>query len=206
MGLTVGGAFPWVFRLDSTTSPPPGERDSKMIKWREAYDRLKDLPEFRQYFNNKLLSMAAFRFLAYAQRFEGVAGSSTAGTLGPVSGPLSQNFPAGAVVLGITAGAYQSQQLDNAGVLAYAPSYSSGRRDLFALSLQYSTNEQITPNGLTMAEPLLGSGYDTIFPGKELLIAPSQSVQCSVAAFTPSTSPDLTVQVIYHCMVPRAAN
>ncbi len=176
-----------------------------MVKWTEAYNRLVNVPEFTQYFG-KLLGMDKFRFLAYSQRFEGIAGSATAGTFGPVSGPLQQNFPSGAVILGITAAAYEAQQLENAGVLAVAPSYSSGRRDLFGLSFQYTGDELITANGLTMAEPLLGSGYDTIFPSKEILVPPSQGILCAVASLVPTTLPALSVQVVYHCMVPRAAN
>lgn len=176
-----------------------------MIAWRQAYDRLRETPEFTSYFG-KLLSMSAWRFLAFSQRFEGVPGSPAGGTFGPTTGPLLQPFPAGAVILGITAGAYEDQQLENAGVMAYAPSYSAGRRDLFGLSFQYTNDEQITPNGLTMAEPLLGSGYDTIFPGKELLIPPSQGILCAVASLVPSTMPDLSINVVYHCMVPRNSN
>lgn len=178
-----------------------------MIKWREAYDRLKDTKEFTQYFG-RLLPMGAFRFLAYSLRFEGITGTSTAGTITPggTVGPTSQNFPSGAVVLGITAGAYEAQQLNNAAVLAVAPSYSAGRRDLFALAFQYTNDEQITPNGLTMAEPLLGSGYDTIFPGKELLVPPSQAILVTVASLSPNTNPPLNVHVVFHTMVPRSAN
>ncbi len=176
-----------------------------MIKWTEAYNRLKSVPEFKQYFQ-RVLPMEAFRFLAYSQKFESVPGAAVAGVFGSPTGPLQQNFPSGAVILGITAGAYQAQQLENAAVLAYAPSYSAGRRDLFGLSFQYTGDEQITPNGLTMAEPLLGSGYDTIFPAKELLIPPSQGILCAVASLVPTTLPVLSIAVVYHCMVPRAAN
>lgn len=176
-----------------------------MVKWTEAYGRLVNVPEFTQYFG-KLLGMDKFRFLAYSQQFVSVLGSPIPGTFGPVSGPLQQNFPSGAVVLGITAAAYEQQQLANAGVLNVSPSYSSGRRDLFGLSFQYTGDEQITPNGLTMAEPLLGSGYDTIFPSKELLIPPSQGILCAVASLIPTALPTLSVQVVYHCMVPRHAN
>jgi len=186
----------------------PGERESAMISWNQAYNRLKDAPEFAGsagYFG-RLLPPSAFRFLAYSQRFEGVAGSPAGGTFGPPSGPLLQPFPSGAVILGITAAAYEDQQLENAGVLAVSPSYSAGRRDLFGISFQYTNDEQITPNGLTMAEPLLGSGYDTIFPAKELLIPPSQGILCAVASLVPSTLPDLSINVVYHCMVPRNTN
>src|SRR5882757_3531689 len=176
-----------------------------MIKWREAYDRLCGTSEFSTYFGkDKPLPIGAWRFLAYSQRFEGIPGTANAGTFGATQGPLLQNFPSGAVILGITAGAYEAQQLDNSAVL-YAPSFSSGRRDLFGLSFQYTNDEQVTPSGLTMAEPLLGSGYDTIFPGKELLIPPSQGILCACASLVPTASPALSVHVVYHTMVPRAA-
>lgn len=173
-----------------------------MIKWREAYERLRGTPEFTKWFGGSA-PMGAFRFLAYSQQFTGVVGSATAGSPGTVSGPTPQNFPSGAIILGITAGCYQAQQSE--GAADYAPSSNVGRRDLFCLALQYSGGEQITPNGLTMAEALLGGGYDTIFPAKEIMVPPSQTLLCSVAALTPSTLPNLAVHVVYHAMVPRAA-
>ncbi len=172
-----------------------------MIPWTHAYDRLKGTPEFAQYFG-KLLPMGAFRFLAYSMQFAGVTGSATAGTFGTQSGPLQQNFPSGAIILGITASAFQAQQAHNAA--DYAPSYSPGRRDLFGLSIQYTGDEQITPNGLTMAEALMGSGEDTIFPAKEILIPPSKGLLIATAALTGSGLPSLAIHVAFHCMVPRA--
>jgi hypothetical protein len=174
-----------------------------MIKWSEAYSRLKDTPEFVQYFK-RLMPMGQFRFLAFSQFFASVPGVATAGVFGIPVGPLAQTFPSGAVILGITAAAYEAQQL--AAAASYAPSYSAGRRDLFGLSFQYTGGEFITPNGLTMAEPLLGSGYDTIFPAKEILVPPSQAILCAVGTLSPSTNPVLSVSVVYHCMVPREAN
>lgn len=173
-----------------------------MVKWREAYDRCRGTPEFGKYFGGTL-PMGAFRFLAYSQQFTGVTGSSTPGIPGPTSGPTQQNFASGAIILGITAGAFQQQQAF--GDADYAPSLNSGRRDIFCLAFQYSNNEQITPNGLTMAEALLGSGYDTVFPAKEIMVPPSQSLLCSVAALTGSSLHPLSVHVVYHAMVPRAA-
>lgn len=161
------------------------------------------MPEFSQWFGGRLLPMGAFRYLAYSQQFVGVAGSGTAGVFGTQSGPLTQNFPSGAVILGISASAYEAQQAHAAA--DYAPSFSPGRRDLFGISFQYTNDEQITPNGLTMAEALLGSGSENIFPAKELLIPPSQAILCAVAALVPSTLPNLTINVVYHCMVPRSA-
>lgn len=172
-----------------------------MVKWREAYERIRGTPEFAKYFG-KQLPMGGFRFLAYSQLFTGVAASGTAGTYGATSGPTQQNFPSGAVILGITAAGFAVQQA--AGVANYAPSQSAGRRDLFGLSIQYTGDEQITPNGMTLAEALLGSGYDTIFPAKEILMPPSKGLLVSTALLSGATVGAMTVQVVYHCMVPRA--
>lgn len=173
-----------------------------MIRWREAYERLThgNAAEFKAAFGG-LLPMSAFRFLTYSQRFEGVAASASVGTLGTQTGPILQTFPAGAIILGITASAIQAQV--TTGTFTYAPSLTPGRRDLFALSMQYTNNELITPGGLTMAEALLGSGTDTIFPGKELMMPPNQGILCGVASLT--VAPTLTVHVAYHSMVPRSA-
>lgn len=172
-----------------------------MIRWREAYERVSQTPEFVQYFGARLKA-SAFRFLAYSQQFTAVAAASTVGTFGTVSGPTLQTFPAGAIILGITAAAMQAQV--TTGSYTYQPSATPGRRDLFGLSLKYTNDELITPNGVTQADALLGSGSDTIFPGKEIMMPPSQGLLCGVASLT--VAPTLSVTVVYHCMVPRTAN
>jgi hypothetical protein len=75
---------------------------------------------------------------------------------------------------------------------------------LFALSFQYSGDEVITPGGPVLAEALLGSGSDTIFPGREIIVPPSQALLCSVQSY--AIAPPLNVHVVYHAMVPRVAN
>ena len=171
-----------------------------MLRPRESFERVKDTEEFRSYFGGKRMSLGAFRFLAYTLRLEGIQASAQVGTLGTPVGPQLQQFPSGAIVLGITASAIQAQT--DTGSFTYAPSYSPGRRDMFALSFSYTNDEQITPGGLTMAEALLGSGLDTIFPAKELLIPPSNGILTSAASLT--VDPTLTAHVVFHCLVPRA--
>lgn len=164
-----------------------------MISWHVAYARQHKSPQFIQYFgDSKAMPPSAFRPLHYGQAFQLAAGAT--------SPPTNQNFPAGAIVLGITASAFQAQV--TTGAFQYSPSQTFGRRDLFALSFQYTNDELITPGGPVSAEALLGGGMDTIFPARELLIAPSQGVLCTVLNRT--VAPDIFVDVVYHCMVPRA--
>ena len=183
-----------------------------MIRWREAFERCKDSREFQGYFakggaNRK---MSDFRYIGYVQQFQTVAAGtltggatpSTAITPGALQGPAQQNFPQGAIVLGITAACAQPQTTTSA--FQYAPSMSPGRRDLFALNFQYSGDEVITPGGPVLAEALLGSGEDTIFPAREIIVPPSQSILCAVQSYT--IAPPMVVHVVYHSMVLRVAN
>lgn len=168
-----------------------------MIRWREAYERASKNNHFRASFGGQA-SIDAFRFIAYSQLFSSVAATGTTGVYGTASGPTLQAFPSGAIVLGITAAAMQAQTVTTA--YQYAPSFSPGRRDLFGLSFAYN-DESLTPGGPIMAEALLGSGQDTIFPGKELVMGQNQGLLTSVASL--SVAPTLSVTVVYHCMVPR---
>ncbi len=167
-----------------------------MISWHVAYTRLKNSPEFIRYFGGpKEMPPYAFRPLHFMQRF--TVGSAAE------SPPTNQNFPAGAIILGITAAAFQVQTA--AGAFQYAPSPANpGRRDLFGLSFQYTNDELITPDGPGSAEALLGGGSDTIFPARELLIAPSQGILATVENLTVGLADGLTVDIVYHSMVPRA--
>lgn len=172
-----------------------------MLTYERAYSQVSKSRLFKSIFGVNA-PPEAFREIQYTQTFVGVAASGTPGTYGANSGPTLQTFPSGAIVQGITAAAYQAQT--TTGSFAYGPSFTLGRRDLFGLSFAYTNDELITANGLTMAEALLGSGMDTIFPCKALLIPPSQGILCTVASLAPA--PDLTVVVVYHCSVPRAAS
>lgn len=183
-----------------------------MIRWREAFERCKVSQEFNRYFSRggKAIGAGDFRFLAYCQQFNSVAPGSVTGGATPTSavspglnsGPALQIFPAGAIILGITAAAQQSQTTTNG--FTYAPWQSEGKRDLFALAFQYTNDEIITPGGPVLAEALLGSGYDTIFPGREIIVPPSQGLLCTVQSY--AIAPPLNVHIVYHAMVARVAN
>jgi hypothetical protein len=163
-----------------------------MISWRDAYQRLRFSPEFRRYFGQgKLLPAYAFRPIVYPQRI--IVGAAASAP------PTAQNFPAGAVILGITSAAYQAQTAT--GAFTYEPWATEGRRDLYALQFQYSGDEQIVAGATLNADALLGSGGGTQFPPREILMPPSQALLATVQNFT--VAPDLTVDIGYHCMVPR---
>lgn len=184
-----------------------------MIRWREAFERLKDSREFHNYFGKGKaagMKITDFRYLAYCQQFNNVLAGTVAGgatptsavTGGQPSGPALQNFPSGGVIIGITAAAQQAQTTTNA--FQYAPWASPGKRDLFALAFQYTNDEIITPGGPVLAEALLGSGEDTIFPAREIVVPPSQGLLATVQSY--AIAPPLNVHIVYHTMVPRVAN
>jgi len=177
-----------------------------MIKWREAYERLRPTAAFKAYYNN--LGATDFRYIVFSNPALSISpltpsAAAAGGAPGVAVGPLQQQFPSGAIILGVTASAYQAQQ--EAGAANYAPSASDGRRDLFALAFQYTSDEQLTANGLTVAECLLGGGIDTIFPARELLIPPSQSILITAASLVAAGGQNLFVNCGFHCMVPRMA-
>ncbi len=171
-----------------------------MLTYERAYSQVSKSRLFKSIFGGNM-PPEAFREIQYSQTFTGVAATSSPGTYGTPSGPTLQTFPSGAIVQGITAAAYQAQI--TTGSFTYAPTFTPGRRDIFGVSFSYTNDELITANGLTLADALLGSGSDTIFPCKALLIPPSQGILCTVASVAPS--PNLMVTVVYHCAVPRAA-
>jgi hypothetical protein len=179
-----------------------------MIKWREAYERLSPTPDFQSYFPKAKIT--SFRFLVFSNPTLAItpltpSAAAAGGTPGATVGPVQQNFPSGAVILGVTAAAFQAQQAPAAPNFPYAPSQSDGRRDLFGLAFQYTSDENLTANGLTIAEALLGGGIDTIFPAREILIPPSQSILITAASFVALGGQNLFANVAFHCMVPRVA-
>lgn len=179
-----------------------------MISWDRAYARLSKTKEFGNYFGkgSGVPPMAGFRFMAYTQFFTGLVPSTAAGggtPLGATVGPQLQTFPSGAVILGITAASYIAQQA--AATPVYEPWADPGRRDIFCLSFAYTNDEQITPSGLTLASALLGTGEETIFPAREMLIPPSQGILVSAASILASgVALNQFVHVVFHTMVPRA--
>jgi len=176
-----------------------------MITWDRAYARQSRSRDFARYFGGgpgTVPPQEAFRNIAYSLLLGPCTGNASPVTgFGATVGPTQQNFPAGAVILGISATAFQEQVGDDTD-FQYAPWSAPGRRDLFGLSFSYTNDEQITPGGLTLANALLGDGDDTVFPARELLIPPSQGILTTAASFT--VAPSLFVQVVFHAMVPRA--
>lgn len=162
-----------------------------MIHWRDAFLRQHGSPNFQKYFG-KATPAYSFRPLHYRQRLVAIPGTT--------GQPQNQNFPAGAIILGITAAGFQIQTI--VGAFQYAPSMSPGRRDLFGLQFQYTADELIVSGGTALADALLGSGSDTIFPAREIVVAPSQGILATVEAF--NVTNNMTVDIMYHCMVPRA--
>ena len=175
-----------------------------MITWNAAYGRLIKTQEFKTYFGSRI-KMSDFRSLTFAQKFVGIA--TVAAT---AFGPTPATFPAGAIILGITAAGQQAPYGTTTGAAAGNPSGLSltsayGLRSQFQLNFQYSGNEVITPGGPISAEALMGNGQDTIFPTREWIIPPSQAIL--VNGTTLAQGPNATVMNIdigYHCMVPRA--
>lgn len=141
------------------------------------------------------------------------------------------NLAAGAVILGISSCARKLQRIANNGsnqAFTYGPTENSGARDLFALDLSYLDTSPITgqnpqpeisqnPNAPVntappiLADALMGGGDEDLCPARELWVAPGLGINVSVrslvlpdlAAASPSQSaPNLSVHVVFHCMVP----
>lgn len=162
-------------------------------------------------------SKADFRSVYYTQKLTGIA-------LGASSGNLLQNFPAGAFILGIDAGAIIPRVVKKDQYYADAsspdttfdrfPSSTPGNTDCFSLNFQYTNDEIITPGGPCLASALLGpeGGF---FPVRELIVDPSQGILCnakneiSLLQYDGTAAPTgaqftMDVHVRYACMVPRA--
>lgn len=151
-----------------------------MIGVQSAFSRLRKLKAFAQMSEND------FRAINYCQIFASLASGATSQATG-------QNFPAGAIVLGITASAFVPS-------VAAATGQSNRNRQLFGLNFSYTNNESLTPGGPISADALLGGGDDTLFPCKELVIAPNQQITAQAQNFSTSV---LSVHIVYHCLVYR---
>lgn len=152
-----------------------------MINASQALQRIKRLAAFRK------MEPTDFRTAIYGQKFTPAAGVLTANQL--------QQFPGGAIILGITAGAF---------VPSAAANGQSGRnRQLFAIDFAYSNNEALVIGGPLLADSLLGGGESDIFPATELVMAPNQSINCRVQNLTTGA---LEVHVAYHTLVYRFAS
>lgn len=151
-----------------------------MISIERAWPRVRAFPQFRNF------QLSDFRTMTFGQSFT-VAGSA-------VVGPTTQNFPGGAIILGVTADATQSAAggLDN-----------FLNRKSFGITLNYTNGESLTPGGPIIASALLGDGDGTVWPTKEIVVAPNQGIQATITNFS-STS--LLITLAYHALVWRTAS
>jgi hypothetical protein len=150
-----------------------------MINATQALQRQKRLKAFKD------MEPTDFRTALYGQIFTPASG-------GVPTANQQQQFPGGAIVLGITAGAY---------VPSAAANGQGGRnRQLFAIDFAYSNNEALLIGGPLLADAVLGGGDEDIFPATELVMQPNQSINCRVANLTTGS---LVVHVVYHTLVYR---
>ncbi len=152
-----------------------------MLNAREVFARVHKLDAFKN------MKESDFRELDYAQEF-----TPAAGAVPTVNTP--QAFPGGAIILGITAAAC---------VPGIAAPTGGNNRQFFKIDFSFSQGEAIIVGGPVLADALLGGGELNIFPSKELVMAPNQSINCRVANMTAGS---LTVNVVYHCLVYRFAS
>jgi hypothetical protein len=132
----------------------------------------------------KGVSLEQLRFLVFGQT---LVVSAAVGTVGPVA----NQFPEGAIILGITATSFTTTPAANNAFLM---------RKGFALSFAFAGGDSITPGGPITAEALLGTGEQSIFPSKELIIRPAQSI---LATGQNLTSDNITIEIAYHSLVRR---
>jgi hypothetical protein len=154
-----------------------------MINAAQAFQRIRKLKAFSK------MQPTDFRAAYYAQTFTPASGGT------PTANQLQQ-FPGGAIILGITASAYVPGVAANGG-------QSARNRQLFSIDFSYSNNEALVIGGPVNADALLGGGDADVFPATELIMAPNQSINCRVANLTTGS---LVVHVVYHCLVYRFAS
>ena len=151
-----------------------------MLNFHQVFARLKKLPAYQ----NK--REEDFKPQVFGQQFFPPAG-------GAVTAFDARPFPVGAIILGITAGAFVPG--------AAATGQSARNRQLFAIDFAYQGGDAMVIDGPIQADALLGGGEENIFPTKEMIIKATQALQCRVANLT---SGSLTVDVAYHCVVDRS--
>jgi hypothetical protein len=152
-----------------------------MISIERAWPRVRELPQFKNF------RLSDFRTLTFGQ-------TSFTLTSGSTSGPTTQNFPGGAIILGVTTSAF---------ITAASAGDAFLVRKGYGISFGYTNGESLTPGGPISADALLGGGDGTIWPTKEIVVAPNQGIQATVQNFL-STS--MTVHLAYHCLVWRNAS
>ncbi|MEO7827205.1 MAG: hypothetical protein ABIR60_08700 [Allosphingosinicella sp.] len=153
-----------------------------MLNATQVWHRLKTLKAF------KSMTESDFRPIVYGQTFTPAAG-------GAATASQAVLFPGGAIILGITASGFVPT--------AAIGGQSAANRQVFGIDFSFSNNEAIVVSGPLSADALLGGGDNTIFPLRELIIAPNQQIGTRVANYTTGA---LTVHVCFHCLIYRFAS
>lgn len=156
-----------------------------MISPSAAWQRLQRIAMF------KGTELKDFRPISYGALYS-IAGASSAG-------PVRQDFPGGAIILGVSAA---SVGFDGGNADAFDAA-ATGSRSSFALAFSYTNDEQLTPGGPHIAEALLGGGDQTIYPPREIVVAPSQGINVTVQNLT---STQIKISLVWHCLVWRFAS
>jgi len=138
----------------------------------------------------RVLKMEAYKHMHESDFRQGVFGQTFSPAAGAAAPTQNRGFPGGAIVYGITGGAFVP-----------ASAIGAGRnRQAFQIALAYSGGEAIIMDGPLLADAVLGGGDADIFPAKELVMLPNQSIACTI---TNITSGLLTVNVAYHALIYR---
>lgn len=150
-----------------------------MLNSQQVWLRVRKLRAFSQ------LNEFDFRPVYYKQAFAPAAGVTTAYS--------PQDFPNGAIIIGITAAAHVAGA-------APATGQSAANRQLFGIDFQFSNTDAIVVNGPVNADALLGGGENNIFPAREIIIPPGSKVNCRVENYTNAA---LVIHVVYHALAYR---
>lgn len=114
-------------------------------------------------------------------------------TTGAVASNQTQNFPSGAIILGVGAAAQVASQ---AATQTYRPGL-----DLFSVAIDYQTGgRSIVGTAQGIGSAVFGP-YGDQFPRKEILVPTNATLVYSVTNLTTST---ITVSFVHHCLVPNA--
>lgn len=147
-----------------------------MLNSQQVWSRVRKLKAFSQ------LSEFDFRPVYFVQKFTPAANDVPTAW-------VSQPFPNGAIILGITASGFVPG--------AAANGQGNRNRQLFGIDFQFSNTDAIIVNGPVAADALLGGGDADVFPSREIIIAPSSQVNCRTTNYTTGL---LSVHVAYHVL------
>lgn len=157
-----------------------------MLSAQQVWERVKKLSAFSK------LSEFDFRPVYYIQKFQPPA---AVGVVSTPTGYAAQDFPNGAIIIGITANSYIPGQVGTG--------QGAKNRQLFGIDFQFSNTDAIVVGGPTLAEILLGGGEADIFPAREIIISPGNKINCRVENYTTAA---LNVHVCYHALTYRTTS